>query len=149
VDVFQDIIDETGNVALAMQSLFTILTQRAYYDWLPRFDVYAALQKQHFESYNVPVHWTGFTIVAGILLVHGVTVLLATVLFMSMTDKSFLGSSWPAVAQVFSSAGVEGEILTYASDMSDKQVDKQLVSQGKGRAICRIGYRTNANTEHS
>ena len=138
VDVFQDIIEETGNVALAMQSLFTILTQRSYYDWLSRFDVAAYSEMQFLESHSVPVRWVGLGIVLGLLLVHIVLLVAITAMLLLMTDRSFLGSSWPAVAQIVA-ADKEG-VLAYASDMTDGQVEKHLSSQGKEKAIYRIGY---------
>jgi hypothetical protein len=84
------------------------------------------------------VRWVGLGIVPGLLLVHVLLLAATTVMLFLITNRSFLGNSWRAVAKIFTS-DTEG-ILAYPSDMSDRHVEKHLDSQGKGKIIFRIKY---------
>ncbi|KAK3681557.1 hypothetical protein B0T22DRAFT_433792 [Podospora appendiculata] len=145
VDLFQSILETTGNVAFAMQSLLTVLQQMAYYDWLPVFDVSDTAVTGFSADVNIPTGWTGFAVVTAVIGLHLFTVLLSTVLFLAFTSRSLLGSAWPAVTQVLSmeTEGVVAEVCarSEAADMTDKEVEKYLISTGRRKSVYRVGYR--------
>lgn len=122
--VFQDIIQSTGNPALAFQAMITTMSQIAYYQALPMFflDVPASIATS--ERYTMPVRWTGFKIVMTLLSIHVVLVIIAVVLFLSKTDHSLLGNAWQAVAQVSSSDTMD--TMHHASNMTDVEVKRLL-----------------------
>ncbi|OSS46053.1 hypothetical protein B5807_08040 [Epicoccum nigrum] len=122
--VFQDIIQSTGNPALAFQAMFTTMSQTAYYQALPLFFLEGAATLATSVSYTVPVRWTGYAIVMALLVVHAILVITAMVLFLSKTDHSLLGNAWQAVAQVSSSDTMD--TMRYASNMTDLEVKRLL-----------------------
>ncbi|KAK3331820.1 hypothetical protein B0T19DRAFT_472836 [Cercophora scortea] len=147
VDLFQSVLETTGNVAFAMQSLFTVLQQMAYYDWLPVFDSSSTVMTGFSTDVNISISWTGFTVVAAVLGMHLFVVLLSTVLFLTFTNRSLLGNAWPAVTQVLSveTERVVAEVCAQseAANMTDKDVEEYLISTGRRNAVHRIGYRTS------
>jgi len=128
VYAFQDVLQSTGNIALAIQSLWTMLTISEYYDRLERFDHAEAAKIASFEDALVPVGRKGFFLVMTILLIHFICVASATTLFLRHTRISILGASWQSVSQI---AHGEGEaILDIATRCSDKEVDNFMASKG-------------------
>jgi hypothetical protein len=126
--VFQDIIQSTGNPALAFQAMFTTMSQTAYYQALPLFFLDGAATLATSVSYTVPVRWTGYAIVMALLIVHAVLVITAMVLFLSKTNHSLLGNAWQAVAQVSSSDIMD--TMRHASNMTDLEVKRLLRVNG-------------------
>lgn len=122
--VFQDIIQTTLNPALAFQALFTTMSQIAYYQSLPLFNMEALATVRTSETFTVPRHWTGFGIVMGLLVVHAVLVVTAVWIFLAETDHSLLGNAWQAVAQVSSSDTMD--TVHHASNMTDVEVKRLL-----------------------
>lgn len=122
--VFQDIIQSTGNPALAFQAMFTTLSQIAYYQALPLFFLDEMATVALSASYTMPVRWTGYATVMALLVVHAILVITAVVLFLSKTDHSLLGNAWQAVAQVSSSDTMD--TMHHASNMTDLEVKRLL-----------------------
>lgn len=122
--LFQDIIQRTGNPALAFQAFFTIIEQMTYYDLLPQFDIAGNASYSLSQRVEVPAQWVGFGVVMGLLLLHAVLLVTAVVLFLVNSEHSLLGNAWQAVAQVSSSDMLE--TVHWASNMTDLEV-KQLL----------------------
>ncbi|KAF3040314.1 hypothetical protein E8E12_007757 [Didymella heteroderae] len=122
--IFQDIIPSTQNPALAFQALFSTMSSSAYYQMLPLFMLEDNATVATSETFSVPVQWTCFGIVMGLLAVHAVLVITAAVLFLSETDHSLLGNAWQAVAQVSSSDTMD--TMHRASNMTDLEVKRLL-----------------------
>ncbi|KAK5991152.1 hypothetical protein PT974_09430 [Cladobotryum mycophilum] len=137
IAVFGDVLRVTGNPAIALQSLFTILNQMAYYDWLSLYDITAPAEVVMSESAYIPRQWIGFSVVGGIIGVHLMLVTTIFLLFWSFTEVSMLGNSWFAVAQV--SAIDTREIMEYAYDLRDRDVAKALRSSGRDFTIKGLG----------
>ncbi|KAJ4384049.1 hypothetical protein N0V86_000893 [Didymella sp. IMI 355093] len=137
--VFQDIIQTTRNPALAFQALFTTMSQTAYYQALPLFNLEALATVSTSDTFTVPRHWTGFGIVMGLLITHAVLVVTAVVLFLSGTDHSLLGNAWQAVAQVASSD--TRDTINHASNMTDLEVKRllRMNSCGDDEVVLRTG----------
>ncbi|RCI12562.1 hypothetical protein L249_0337 [Ophiocordyceps polyrhachis-furcata BCC 54312] len=129
IDVFWDIIDQTGNAAFAVQTLFTILSQISYYNSLTRFTIHLDGQRKSWEEHVVPTRRGGLAGVMTIISAHLLLLLLVSVLFMRTTCSSFLFNSWPAVMQLYCALPLE-DGTKKRPDMTDKEVKKQLESQG-------------------
>lgn len=136
IAVFQHVIRATQNPALALQTLFTVLTQSAYYDFLPQFDVAAPGLYTVSMVANIPCQWTGFTIVVAILGIHVLVVGATTALFLASTNVSMLGNAWQAVAQVVKS--VDRDVLEDAEQMSDKEVLGILKASGRAGKVVKV-----------
>ncbi|KAJ4311352.1 hypothetical protein N0V94_007987 [Neodidymelliopsis sp. IMI 364377] len=122
--LFQDIIQNTGNPALAFQAFFTVLSQMTYYDLLPQFDIASNASYSASVEVDVPTQWTGFIVVMVLLAIHAGLVITAVVLFLTQTNHSLLGNAWQAVAQVLSSDTMD--TLHSASYMTDLEVKRLL-----------------------
>jgi hypothetical protein len=86
--IFTHTLKETGNPALALQALNTVLTQIAYYDSLHRFDASSHAEYRMASLANISTKWTGFTIVMFLLAAHLIMVIVATVVFVFTTKHS-------------------------------------------------------------
>ncbi|OAL48882.1 hypothetical protein IQ07DRAFT_681579 [Pyrenochaeta sp. DS3sAY3a] len=136
IALFQHVIRSTHNPALALQTLFTVVTQSAYYDFLPQFDVEAPGLYTVSAVANIPYQGTGLTIVVAILAIHALVVGATTTLFLVGTNVSMLGNAWQAVAQVVRL--VDRDILEDASLMRDKNVLGILKSSGRAGKVVKV-----------
>ena len=139
-DLFVDVLKETRNPALAMQSLLTSLTRMAYYEWLPTFNVKQDLKIKSFKSCQVPQSHRGFTIVMTTLLIHHILFAIVALLFFKKTRYSMLNNAWQAISQVTSPS--TAQMLEQATMIQDKTVRGWLDGSTAGRrryAIQRIG----------
>ncbi|KAF2466973.1 uncharacterized protein BDR25DRAFT_292694 [Lindgomyces ingoldianus] len=136
IAVFQDIIRTTHNPALAVQALFTILTQSAYYDFLAQFDVSAPATFAFSRQVTIPHEWKGFGIVCAVLGVHFVVFVVVTVLFLVGTEVSMLGNAWQAVCQVVEL--VEKDVLDGVKGKGDEEVEEVLKGSGRADRIFRV-----------
>ncbi|RDA83666.1 hypothetical protein CP532_4679 [Ophiocordyceps camponoti-leonardi (nom. inval.)] len=138
IDVFWDIIDQTGNAAFAVQTLFTMLSQISYYNSLTRFTIYLDAQRKSWEAHIVPTRRGGLVGVMTIISAHLLLLLLVSILFMYTTRSSFLLNTWPAVMQLYCALPFEDERKEQKPNMTDKEVKKQLQSQGLQKTACWI-----------
>jgi hypothetical protein len=133
VAVLGTILRRTQNPALALQYLFTIVAQMAYYDLMPFFNAEKQATTVFSEGFVVPQRWTGFAVIASLVFAHLVLLSGVLIVFLSQTNMSLLGNSWTAVAQVV--AQHTEDTLSIASGMTDKDVRKMLLSEGKERTV--------------
>ncbi|KAF9765453.1 hypothetical protein IL306_002240 [Fusarium sp. DS 682] len=125
--LFQNIIQEDGDPAPAIQGLMTRLYQMAYYDQLDGYDLKLPVTTVHTTDQLVPVQWTGLTIVLVLVAAHLVIVYTTILLFVLETRASALGDSWHVLAQAARMAvAVEG-----ADMMLDKEFKKWTKATGK------------------
>lgn len=134
--IFQDIIQKTGNPALALQTLLTILLQMAYYDFLSEYDVSAPATFQTSAWLNIPNQWKAFGVILGLLVVHFTLVITAVRMFLKRTEMSLLGNAWQAVSQVVSTdtAGV----LHQGATTTDREVRGTMKQSGVADSKIRI-----------
>ncbi|KAF3931152.1 hypothetical protein ABW20_dc0110192 [Dactylellina cionopaga] len=118
--IFQNILKTTGSPALALQGLFTVLTQVAYYDFIAQFDVSAPSETVFSAKVTIPLRWNGILVVCGTLMLHLLLLTLTAILFLKKTSLSLIGNSWQAVSQVVSAD--TQLIISRSSDMTDRQV---------------------------
>lgn len=135
-NIVQQILKDTRNPALAVQTLYTIMMQMAYYDFLPEFDTRAEGTYRSSTAYSIPHQWTAFAAIAGLLGLHFILVAVAVTLFLTKTKMSLLGNAWQAVMQVHSdeTAGV----VRHGSGLTDKEMEDMLKSQGAAENRVRI-----------
>lgn len=137
--LFQDTIQSTLNPALAFQAIYTTMSATAYYGMLPLFALENTAMVATSETLSMPVQWTCFGIVMGLVCIHAALVLAAVVLFLVNSEHSLLGNAWQAVAQVSSCDTVEA--VQRASDMTDLEVRRllRMGSLGDGEVVIGTG----------
>lgn len=129
VALFQDTLVSTKNPALALQAHYFTLLQMAYYDSLTVADVTTEAELVLFEQTLMPRSWRGYTIFASVIFCHLLCVLLAVVLFSTLTKLSRLGNSWQSIGQAVTS---ETEtVLENSTTLSDSEVRKRILSTNK------------------
>ncbi|KAF2824836.1 hypothetical protein CC86DRAFT_47604 [Ophiobolus disseminans] len=138
VQVFNDILDETGSPALALQAHISLLVRTAYYTWLPFFNVPGEASAIHTKQRLVPVVGWGFWTVLALASTHFVLCIIITVLFVGHTNHSLLGNAWAAFAQVASTE--EAHLLMRDGTLRpDKNVSRMLKETGADKAWYKVG----------
>lgn len=130
VVIFQDVRKRTGNLALAMQTVFTILVQRAWYDFLNEFDVSAEGSFTAYTERLIPVRMVGMPVVVATVLVHNLAVIIVAVVFVSQRRMSLIGNLWQGFGQV-----VVGDVASLAARSTvalDKEVKRELKKHDDG-----------------
>lgn len=133
--LFQDFIMRTSNPALALQALFTTVSQMTYYSLLSEFDLAGNASVTPFITISVPQRCTGFAVVAGLVTTHFICGVLVMVLFFKKCQCSMLGQVWRCIAQVRS--GDTDVVLKQASIANDDDIRVWLKKHGKGET--RVG----------
>ncbi|KAH7082634.1 hypothetical protein BKA63DRAFT_501356 [Paraphoma chrysanthemicola] len=126
--IVQQILQTTRNPAAALQTLWTILLQMAYYDFLPEYDLRETAHYDMAVKVNVPVGFTAFGVVMGLLFVHCVLMVSAVALFLTRTEMSLLGNSWQVVSQVMSTD--TANVVQHGATASDKEVKQSMKETG-------------------
>lgn len=133
--LFQDVLVETGNPALALQALFTTISQMTYYSLLVEFDQDGPAQVMYFITRLMPRRWTGFAVVVTLLAAHLCCGVLILISFLTRCQCSMLGQVWRCIAQVRS--GDTDAVLKKAAVSTDGEISKWLKDYGKGET--RVG----------
>ena len=108
IAVFQDIMQRTGNPAVAVQSLLTMATANAYVELQPYFDFELPAQYSVWSRASIPTRWTSFILVASVVAVHTATIAVVVAMFRRQTRYTELGNSWQPVAQSVSLGWEQG-----------------------------------------
>ncbi|KAK4211195.1 hypothetical protein QBC37DRAFT_376322 [Rhypophila decipiens] len=130
VVIFQDILKKTNNLALAIQTLFTILAQRVWYDFLNEFTVSAEASFTFSADRLIPVRNGGMSVVIGIIWVHNLAVIVIAVLFFSRQRISMVGNLWQGFGQVV--AGDVADLAARSTAALDKEVVRELEKYDDG-----------------
>lgn len=135
--IVQDIIAETQNPALAWQAHTTMLLRMAYYDMMAIFSHDDSQTVVLYETASFPQSRRGLIIVLLMLIAHLVMVLITVLLFFTSTQYSMVGNAWQTTAQTMTA---ETELILSKSGMAtDKEVEKMLKRESKGRIRVRLG----------
>ncbi|KAH7093671.1 hypothetical protein FB567DRAFT_610247 [Paraphoma chrysanthemicola] len=126
--IVQQILQTTRNPAAALQTLWTILLQMAYYDFLPEYDLTETAHYDMAVNVNVPVGFKAFGVVMGLIFVHFVLMVSAVALFLTRTEMSLLGNSWQVVSQVMSTD--TADVVQHGATASDKEVKQSMKDTG-------------------
>jgi hypothetical protein len=133
VGIFQEVLQDGGSIAFAVQCMVTLLSSMAYYDVLPLFNRTGAVNQQFEIIANIPVRRTGLFVVIGIQAMHVVLTGVILWVYMRRSKYSTLGNPWQAVAQLVSPQTVG--ILEAASTCSKTEVDVVLKSSGRENLV--------------
>ncbi|KAJ4132237.1 hypothetical protein NW765_014057 [Fusarium oxysporum] len=133
--MFQKILRETGNPALALQAVMFRVYQMLYYDWLPIFEPTHEVTTINAQNVVVPQQWTGFIIAIAILIMHFILTALTLVLFAKRTQSSLLGNAWQAVSQLVSPETQDIIRAAGSEGMKDRQVEALARSAGRNREV--------------
>lgn len=139
--VMQDILSLTNNPAMALQAVTHLVMQTAYYDWFPNYDLNATASFSMTEQRYIPIMWTHFAAVAGLLTLHFVLIAVALLLFIIKTEVSLLGNAWQAVAQVYSNDTAAA--VQHGTIATDAEVRESVKSSGfhESRVVIRRSER--------
>ncbi|KAK4184387.1 hypothetical protein QBC35DRAFT_391769 [Podospora australis] len=119
-DIFLDTLRTTGSPALALQGFLTRVCQMTYYNKLGEMTNNGIASVSLESTAAMPIRWTGFIAALFIIVTHLVIIATVTVLFLRLTDNSFIGNHWQAVAQAISEDTLP--ILEKADRMKDNEV---------------------------
>ncbi|KXH60567.1 hypothetical protein CNYM01_00044 [Colletotrichum nymphaeae SA-01] len=142
VTLFQDILQTTGDVSRAAQAMVARLHQMAYYESENGYNLEYPVTTVSSRSTYIPLRWTGFSIVQGVIALHLALLLTTMVLFLTRTRASSLGNAWQTVAQVVSPH--TKEIVDKADRLMDDEVRERTVSTGAD--VFSVGIRHSADT---
>lgn len=100
--IFNDILRDTMNPALALQAHFTNLLTMSYYDHQVLYDLREDVAVVRDVTVIYPVGRKSFIIVFILSMLHLTVVGFVTVLFYLRTKHVLLGNSWSPIAQLWS-----------------------------------------------
>lgn len=130
--LFHDIVKRTRHPALALQALFSIITQSAYYEDAASFNVGYEARLVTADSTVVPFQYFGFWIVAGLLGFHLLMVACMVLLFAKRTKYSMVGEMWHSMGQVMEH--VPERLLTESMGRTDVEIRKACRRSGTNRS---------------
>jgi hypothetical protein len=134
--IFQNILQDTGNPALAVQTLFTTLLQMAYYDFIFEYDLKASAKYRLSDILNIPCRWSALGAVLGLLGLHFALTFTALSMFLKRTEMSLLGNAWQAVSQVVSTD--TAAVLHHGATTTDREVRGTMKQNGSADKTIRI-----------
>ncbi|KAH7201497.1 hypothetical protein DER44DRAFT_828078 [Fusarium oxysporum] len=100
--VFRDVIEQTGDLALAIQAVLTRLFQMTYYYLMDEYNVAVPITATHAVTMLIQVRQLGLKLVIILVAVHLFLMCLIICLFLKWTRVSALGNAWQAVAHAAS-----------------------------------------------
>ncbi|CAM1506678.1 Fc.00g063190.m01.CDS01 [Cosmosporella sp. VM-42] len=133
VTVFQHVLRETGCLPLAMQTVWTIVGQSAYYDMLSEFDVTKEAKMRTYQTRLLPVRAVGLGIVAAIVVAHNVAVGVALAAHLKGKKRiAAIGNAWQSFGHL--AGGDLADLATAAASRSatDAEVRQHLRWRGPG-----------------
>jgi hypothetical protein len=134
--IFQHILQDTGNPALALQTLFTTLLQMAYYDFLFEYDTQAPAKYKLSGYLEIPRRWRALGVILGLLGLHFALTFTAVRMFLKDTEMSLLGNAWQAVSQVVSTD--TAAVLHNGATTTDREVRGTMKQNGSSDNRIRI-----------
>ena len=126
--IIQEILQNGGDIAHALQSFITVSSGLTYYDQLPQFNGDSSTSQTMLVFVLMPVRHRGFVAVVVVSFVHLVLTAVIGGLFFAGTDISTVGNAWQGLAQVkdFKTEN----ILDHVTLMSDKGVKSWMKKDG-------------------
>jgi hypothetical protein len=129
--VVQNIIQQTGDPAQAMQTLVFRFYQMLYYDWLPNYKPTHEVTTINAKEVLIPEQWTGLIVVLFIIIVHFIVTAATMYLFAQRTTSSLLGNAWQAVSQMVSPETQDVIRAAGGEGMKDKEVAEMVKAAGR------------------
>ncbi|KAL8804267.1 MAG: hypothetical protein Q9200_005888 [Gallowayella weberi] len=125
--LFQEILNNRGDIAFALQSILTVFTGMVYYDQLERFNSPNQITTTPFIVISRPRSIRGITAVTIVLSVHLILMIVIIHLFLSKTSLSTIGNSWQTFAQIM--RGDALELVNMAALSTDSAVEEKVKEQ--------------------
>ena len=123
--LIQEILQQGGSIAFAVQSLITAFAGMTYYDQLEQFNQVSSISQTPYVVFNVPRHKRGLIAVTIVVGIHSSLILIIFYLFLTKSSLSAMGNAWQTLAQV---RGVEvGLLLDKAPLATDDKVEAEVV----------------------
>lgn len=129
--LFHAIVNQTGSVAPAMQSILFWMAQTQYYSSLSAFDYGGNATMVFSKTVSIPQKWNGITVVAAFVSLNMICVVMIAWLFLRRTSYSKYGDIWHTIAQIISPD--LRHLLEKASKATDKQVTQSLKDAGSDK----------------
>jgi hypothetical protein len=147
IQVFNDVIINTGSPALALQAILTLVTRVCYYDWVQAFNDEAIGTTTRFIDALIPIHNGGIIAVIVILFVLLLFHMFTVYLFFSYTSKTRLSDSWQCVMQLAESSDVRS-VMQNEHLATDKDVKRWIgKKKERKRKKYRLGEENSRNAE--
>lgn len=127
--IFKDTLADTNSPALALQAIFTIITQMGYYSYVPYFDTLGDSIITVTESYYVPAKHVGYAAVILLLIIHLILVAASVACFAFWSRHTLLGNVWQAFTQA--AEVIDENSLYNATTIPDQDIHKNLKEQGR------------------
>ncbi|KAH8660109.1 hypothetical protein BX600DRAFT_551602 [Xylariales sp. PMI_506] len=132
-------LNATNNLAASLDTLWAIYAQTLYYENFGFLDDSVGIGSTMlwYTTVTAPVRWTGFTVVAALLLVTIAIMVLLLGMFAWQTEGSFRRQAWHAVAQLFGED--TEEVMAAATRMTDHQVAAMMRERGVENILMTTG----------
>lgn len=98
--ILQEILQNGGDIAHALQSFVTISSGLTYYDQLPQFNGKSSVHQTMLTFVLVPVRHRGYVAVIAVSLVHLLLAAFVVGLFTAKTSISTVGNAWQSLSQI-------------------------------------------------
>ena len=137
ISLVQEIIQNGGSIAFAMQSIVTSLSSTAYYDQLQQFNDVNTISYSEFIVATARAKFRGLIAVSAVIVAHLLLMGGVACLFLVRAKLSSVGNSWQAVAQV--KGEMTGVLLETAAFETDAEVGGVLKARSWESKIVGIG----------
>jgi hypothetical protein len=136
--LFKDIFNRQNDPSAALQSLFTLVVQYAYYDLLEQSDDSDAAETTFFSYRLIPMSMTGLVIVWVNFVVHLAAMSVTIAIFLSRKRLSLVGSTWQTFAQA--QKYEIGDLFSLSSIATDKEVKRFMKERGVDDQVFKLEY---------
>ena len=139
--LFQQLLQNQGSIAFALQSILTIFTGMTYYDQLQQFNSPNKIDTTPFILVNRPHSIRGLVAVTAVLAAHLLLMGAILYLFLSQAVMSTIGNSWQTLAQIM--RGDALELVKVADLATDKAVEEKVKQERWQRRL--VGLKLFSN----
>lgn len=122
--LFQEILQNQGSIAFALQSILSVFTGMVYYDQLQLFNSPNEINTTPFISVNRPQSIRGIVAVTTVLAIHLLLMALILHRFLFKATLSTIGNAWQTLAQVM--RGDALELARMAALTTDNAVEAKV-----------------------
>ena len=136
---FQQILQNQGSIAFALQSILTIFTGMTYYDQLEQFNSPNKVQTTPFMLVSRPHSVRGIVAVTAVLAVHLTLMGVMLYLFLASSVVSTIGNAWQTLSQIMRGDALElAKVAALATDnrVEDKVKDERWKHRLVGLKLC-------------
>ena len=126
--LFQDIVQNGGSSAFALQSLITLFSGMTYYDQIAQFDNFDNVSRADFVIANIPSHHRGFYAVLIFVILQLILIIVVLITYMAETRFSQMGNTWLNLAQAVTPETCQ--YLDMTTIATEEEVEKVMEKDG-------------------